>query len=92
MDKLNGSNKFEHVSMKSRKRILFDNFLGGLSWGVGTVIGATIIVGALGILVYRSENIPLVGEVIRIIEQEVRESRNNQSLIPISEGYVSYPN
>lgn len=32
----------------SKKNILVNNFIGGLAWGLGTVIGATIIVAILG--------------------------------------------
>jgi hypothetical protein len=31
----------------SKKQIMISNFLGGLSWGLGTVIGATVIVAIL---------------------------------------------
>lgn len=31
----------------SKRRIILVNFLGGLSWGLGTVIGATVIVAIL---------------------------------------------
>lgn len=31
----------------SKKDIVINNFLGGLAWGVGTVIGAGVIVGVL---------------------------------------------
>lgn len=35
--------------MNIRKRdIIIGNFLGGLSWGIGTVIGASAIFAALG--------------------------------------------
>ena len=32
----------------SKKDIIIGNFLGGLSWGVGTVVGATVIVAFVG--------------------------------------------
>lgn len=36
------------ANMNMRKRdILISNFLGGLSWGVGSVIGATIVVAII---------------------------------------------
>lgn len=45
-------------------RIVMNNFLGGIAWGFGTVIGATIVVGALiwalshfGILTNLSNNL-----------------------------------
>lgn len=31
----------------SKKDIIIGNFLGGLSWGLGTVIGATLVVAIL---------------------------------------------
>lgn len=32
----------------SRKDIIISNFLGGLSWGFGSVVGATVVIGLLG--------------------------------------------
>lgn len=32
----------------SKKDLIISNFLGGLAWGLGTVIGATVIVAILG--------------------------------------------
>ena len=31
----------------SKNQIMISNFLGGLSWGLGTVIGATVVVAIL---------------------------------------------
>jgi hypothetical protein len=37
------------ANMNIKKRnILLANFLGGLAWGIGTVIGATLIVALIG--------------------------------------------
>lgn len=36
-----------NMNMK-KKDIILGNFLGGLSWGVGTVIGASVIFAVLG--------------------------------------------
>jgi len=32
----------------SKKDIMIGNFLGGLSWGVGSAIGASVVVGIVG--------------------------------------------
>lgn len=32
----------------SKKDIMIHNFIGGLCWGLGTVIGATVVLSALG--------------------------------------------
>ena len=34
--------------MASKQDILISNFLGGLAWGVGSVIGATVLIGLIG--------------------------------------------
>lgn len=34
----------------SRKEIMLNNFLGGLAWGFGTVVGATVVVAILGFI------------------------------------------
>ncbi len=41
----------EHLNAygKVRKKdIMLNNFLGGIAWGIGTVIGASVVVGAIG--------------------------------------------
>lgn len=41
----------EHLSASmtlSKKHIMLNNFLGGLAWGVGSVIGATVVVTIIG--------------------------------------------
>lgn len=35
-------------SNTSKKNILLNNFLGGLAWGLGTVVGAGVIVAVVG--------------------------------------------
>ena len=32
----------------SKKEIMVGNFLGGLAWGIGSVVGASVVVGILG--------------------------------------------
>lgn len=32
----------------SKKDIIISNFLGGLAWGLGTVVGATVVFAAIG--------------------------------------------
>lgn len=39
---------FNANSNIKRKDIMLGNFLGGLAWGVGSVIGASVVVGILG--------------------------------------------
>ena len=59
--------------LPSKKRIILNSFLGGVAWGVGTVIGATLIVtliiwllGAIGWIAVIGD---LASEIIRTIEK-----------------------
>lgn len=67
-------NKFVKVYTKSRKRILFDNLLGGIAWGVGSVIGATIIIWILSFIFIKSQKIPLLGDLVRQVVEEASDS------------------
>lgn len=61
-------------STLSNKRIIFKNFMGGLAWGFGSVIGATIVVallvGALNVV----NVIPVIGDltsqIVDIVNQK----------------------
>lgn len=65
-------NKPEQVYTKSRHRILFDNFLGGLAWGLGSILGATIVVGVLGAAIVFTKKIPFIGDIVTIVGQQVQ--------------------
>ena len=63
---------FVSVQLKSQKRIFIDNLLGGMAWGVGSVLGATIIVGVLGLIIIETKKIPLLGNIVTIIQTEIK--------------------
>lgn len=58
---------------KSRGHIILDNFLGGLAWGVGTVIGASVIVGILALLLSKINLIPGIGTFIAQVIESVNQ-------------------
>jgi hypothetical protein len=53
-------------------KMLLNNFLGGLSWGFGTVLGATVVVGLVVIILTKLDSLPLVGDFFRDILQSIR--------------------
>lgn len=53
-------------------RMLLNNFLGGLSWGFGTVLGATVVVGLVIIILSRLDSLPFVGAFFNDILQSLR--------------------
>jgi len=69
--------RYTFASEKPRRKIFVDNLIGGLAWGVGSIIGATIIVGIFGFLIARFRQIPLVGDVVQVIVDEIDQGRNS---------------
>lgn len=49
---------------RSRKRMMTDNFLGGISWSLGVVIGGAFVLAVLGFLIGRINVIPVVGDFV----------------------------
>lgn len=73
--KLQDSEKFDYVNKKDRRQIFVDNLIGGLAWGVGSIIGATIIVGVLGFFIARSRQVPIVGDAVKVILDEINKGK-----------------
>lgn len=64
------------IYKKSRKKVMFDNFLGGIAWGVGSLIGATVVIGVLGWIIVTTRNIPLLGSIVDIVREQVQTGIN----------------
>lgn len=65
----------EHYAMRtlsSTRRMMFAQFLRGISFGLGSVLGATVVVSALVYSLSQIDFIPIIGdwanEIIEIIE------------------------
>lgn len=74
---MNDTQPYERVQ-RSWKQLLLNNFLGGLAWGVGSVLGATVLVVSLGYLIATTRQLPLIGEVIDVVVDQI-ETRLDQS-------------
>ena len=46
----------------STRKVILNNFLGGLAWGLGTVLGATVIVAIVIILLTKLNTVPVIGD------------------------------
>ncbi|HWQ95498.1 MAG TPA: DUF5665 domain-containing protein [Gammaproteobacteria bacterium] len=57
---------------RSRKKMLLDNFVGGIAWGFGTVIGGTLVILLIGYILSKVELIPIIGDWMHAITQEVQ--------------------
>ncbi len=70
---------YDHLSVHGhmRKRdIMIKNFLGGLSWGFGTVVGATVVVALILGLLRTVNLIPIVGGFISGVAKVVQDNGN----------------
>lgn len=61
-------------TQKSKKQIFIENFIGGTGWGLGTAVGAVIVVALLGFLAAKARAIPFIGQVIYDIMQAVQHA------------------
>ena len=59
----------------SPTRLIFNNFVSGLAWGVGSVLGATVVVGLLIYLVGLLNTAPVIGSYISHILQYINTTR-----------------
>lgn len=46
----------------STARVIINNFLGGLAWGFGTVLGATVVVGLVILIFSKLNSLPVIGQ------------------------------
>ncbi len=67
--------KHENI-YRSRKKIILDNFLGGISWSIGAWIGTTIIVAILVFLLSKVNLIPLIGDFVRDIMNYIAKTNS----------------
>jgi len=54
-------------------KLLFYQFLKGMAFGLGSVLGATIIVSILVYLLSQIEFLPIIGEWVQLITQEIKK-------------------
>ena len=66
---LNNNNIFKIYN--STKKILFISFLKGLASGLGWIIGATILVSLLTYILSQIEFIPILGDIVSQLIDEI---------------------
>lgn len=48
----------------SKKQIIINNFLGGISWGLGVTIGLGILLAILGFVLSKVNLVPFIGQSV----------------------------
>lgn len=56
---------------RSKKELMLANMLGGIAWGLGSVLGATIVVASLIYLLDVLGGIPVIGQYIHELQQSI---------------------
>lgn len=63
--------KYEKVYRKKRD-ILFNNFLGGMSWAVGATIGLALVIILLGFVSKNVKVVPIAGSFLSDLVNELK--------------------
>ncbi|MEX2007375.1 MAG: DUF5665 domain-containing protein [Candidatus Levyibacteriota bacterium] len=60
---------------RSRKKMVTDNFIGGIAWAVGVFVGGTIVVSILLFLFSKVDLVPVVGDfVLNVLENVAQKN------------------
>ncbi len=70
--------KYERVG-RPFKDIIFNNFLGGIAWGLGATVGVSIVIAILSLILKNIDLVPFVGNFVSQITNYVLQ--NNPHLI-----------
>ena len=70
--------KYERVR-RSFKDIIFNNFVGGIAWGLGATVGVSIVIAILSLILKNINLVPFVGNFVSQITNYVLQ--NNPQLI-----------
>ncbi len=71
------TNKGVDRVFQSKRQLMLANFLGGISWGFGSVIGATLVVALLVTILNLLGTLPFIGQAIQhTITDSVSEGIN----------------
>lgn len=65
---------------KKKRHIMLDNFLGGIAWGLGTVVGISIIAVVAGFLISKIDLIPIIGDWLANVLHYTQASLNRNTI------------
>ncbi len=68
--------KFEDIH-KNKREIFFNNFLGGIAWGLGATFGVSILIALLGFIASQANLVPIVGSFVSEVVNFVLKNNPN---------------
>lgn len=66
--------KYENGRM-GKLEIFFNNFLGGIAWGLGATVGAAIVLALAGVLLTKVNTVPVIGNYVQHVMQYISENQ-----------------
>jgi Na+-translocating ferredoxin:NAD+ oxidoreductase RnfA subunit len=68
---------YEKSSKLSKMEIISNNFLGGISWGIGATIGLSLFLFLLGAIAKEINLVPVVGSFVSQVINYILASNQN---------------
>jgi Domain of unknown function (DUF5665) len=68
---------FEKVTKLSRKEIIINNIIGGISWAFGATIGLGIIISLLTFISHKINFVPIVGTFVSDVINFILSNNHN---------------
>ncbi len=62
---------------KPLKKIIFNNFIGGIAWTLGVAVGSTIIIALLSYFLGQINLVPFVGDFVLKVVEFVQQNNPN---------------
>lgn len=56
---------------KNKKDIFLNNLIGGIAWGIGLTVGASLVLTIAGIIITKVNTVPLVGDYVESVTKYV---------------------
>lgn len=70
----------EQEIYRPRGKMMLDNFLGGMMWSLGTLVGGAIILIVVGIIISKIDFVPIIGNWTHNILQETLKNQPLQQI------------
>jgi len=67
----------EKATNPNKKQIMLNNFLGGIAWSIGTLVGLAIIFVVVGFFLKRVDIVPILGDFLSdIMKSSIQQTQN----------------
>lgn len=65
-------------------KMLLDNFLGGVAWGLGVTVGLGVLVAILSLVLSRIDFVPIIGQLLKDLVPYLQPPGNSY-IVPLNQ-------